>query len=379
MTQPLSILAPTRYPWKFNSPKQSRHCIYVRHFLPLNYISKKIEGITIFNPLPPRRFNLIHAFNRIPMSALPFVIGFESHLPRAFGIEASAFFRFMTSLLASDNCRAIIATSAFARRTFLRMHERSPYRDCLYQKIQMRLPNILIGEAPDACASAAEEPIRVVFVGNHFGRKGGCVTLRMAELALIKRLPITFHIVSKFEVGATSWTDPLTPGYFDRYRELLNLSNVRYHRSLPNASVLELLQRAHFAILTTLSDTFGYSAIEAMSNYTPVVGTRQGALPEFIENNKNGILLDLSTDEFGEWIYLGANRTTGNFARRHREEIERLAQAALCAVERVTANWQEYRELRQNARATAVRLFSAKDATEYWDELYEVSVRRISG
>ena len=152
----------------------------------------------------------------------------------------------------------------------------------------MRLPNILIGEARDACDASVREPIRVVFVGNHFGRKGGCVTLRMAELAMLKKLPIVFHIISKFEVGASSWTDPLTPGYFDRYRELLSLPNVRNHGSLPNASVLDFIQGAHFAILTTLSDTFGYSAIEAMASYTPVIATAQGALPEFIEHNKMG-------------------------------------------------------------------------------------------
>jgi glycosyltransferase involved in cell wall biosynthesis len=377
MTEALSILAPTRYPWKFNSPKQSRHRISVRTFLPLNYISKKAEGVTLFNPLPPKHFDLIHAFNRIPISGRPFVIGFESHLPRGFGIEESAFFRFMTSRLASAKCRAIIATSEFARRIFLRMHERSPCREGLYRKLQVRLPNILIGEAQDACDTSAGASIRVVFVGNHFGRKGGCVTLRMAELAILKKLPIVFHIVSKFEVGASSWTDPLTPDYFDRYRELLHLSNVHYHRSLPNAAVLELMQRAHFAILTTLSDTFGYSAIEAMASWTPVIATAQGALPEFIEHNKNGILLDLSTDDFGEWTYLGADRTTESFARRHREEINRLAEAALNALIRLTQNGQEYRELRRNARATAVRLFSAKDAREYWDNLYEVSVRQI--
>jgi glycosyltransferase involved in cell wall biosynthesis len=258
------------------------------------------------------------------------------------------------------------------------MHERSPYRERLYRKVQVRLPNILIGEARDACEAAVQEPIRVLFVGNHFGRKGGCVTLRMAELAMVKKLPMQFDIVSKFEVGAASWTDPLTRGYFDRYRKSLSLSNVRYHGSLPNASVLELTQRAHFAILTTLSDTFGYSAIEAMANYTPVIATTQGALPEFIEHNKNGILLDLSTDELGEWTHLSADRTTDNFARRHREEIEQLADAALNAVLRLRANKKEYRELRRNARATAVQLFSAKDANEYWDDLYEVSVRRIS-
>jgi hypothetical protein len=72
---------------------------------------------------------------------------------------------------------------------------------------------------------------------------------------------------------------------------------------------------------------------------------------------------------------LRVDRTTDNFARLHREEIERLADAALHAVERLTANRQEYREMRRNARATAASLFSAKDASEYWDDLYEVSMR----
>jgi len=377
MRYPLSILAPTRYPWRFNSPRQSRHRIAIRAFLPLNYISKKIEGITIFNPLPPKHFDLIHAFNRIPISGLPFVIGFESHLPRGFGIERSAFFRFMTSRLADDNCRAIIATSKFARRMFLKMHERSQHRELLYKKIQVRLPNIFISDTSDAFDEPSQEPIRLVFVGNHFGRKGGCVTLRMAELAIEKKLPILFDVVSKFEVGPPSWTDPLTPGYFDRYRDLLTLSNVRYHGSLANTSVLELIRHAHFAILTTFSDTFGYSAIEAMANYTPVIATAQGALPEFIEHEKNGVLLDLTTDKFGEWVHLKADRTTDGFARRHREEIERLADAALDAVMRLATSGSEYGKLRQNARATAVRLFSAKDANKYWDGLYESAVRGV--
>lgn len=374
MDRRLSILAPIRYPWRFNSPKQSRHQIAVRAFAPLNYISKRIEGITVFNPLPPRRFDLIHAFNRIPLSALPFVIGFESHLPRGFGIEHSAFFHLMTARLAHDKCRAIIATSQCARRIFLKMHEGSPYRERLLQKLHVSLPNIELEEAEDACAGQIQEPIQVVFVGNHFGRKGGCVALRMAELANDKKLPLCLDVISKFEVGEVSWTDPTDPKYFDRYRELLNLPNVRFHGSLPNPEVLALVRRAHFAILTTFSDTFGYSAIEAMANYTPIIATAQGALPEFIQDGYNGVLLDLDTDELGEWIHANADRTKATFAAKHREEIERLAHASLQAVMNLAADRDQYGALRRNARATAVKLFSAKDANVYWDELYDRAV-----
>ena len=377
MDHQLTILAPVRYLWGFNSPRHSRHQIYVRTFLPLNYISQKIEGVTLFNPLPPKRFDLIHAFNRIPLSGLPFLIGFESHLPRGFGIEKSAFFRFMTERLASGKCRAIVAISQSARRLFLQMHEGSPYYDELSAKLHVRLPNIVIDSLEDACRGAIQEPIRVLFVGNHFGRKGGCVTLRIAELALEHKLPLRFDIVSKFEVGRRSWTDPTDPAYFDRYRKLLRLPNVYYHGPLPNGSVLTLLRQTHFAILATFSDTFGFSAIEAMANYTPVIATAQGSLPEFIRDGHNGILLDLQTDEFGEWIHRLDDRSTAAFAALHREEIERLAVAALDHIVHIAGDATAYRALRKNARASAIALFSAEQANKYWDDMYERAIEGV--
>ena len=79
----LRILAPIRYPWTFNGPRNSEHIIERRSFVPFDWISKKFEAITVFNPLPPRCSDLVHAFNRIPLGSTPFVKGFESHLPRA--------------------------------------------------------------------------------------------------------------------------------------------------------------------------------------------------------------------------------------------------------------------------------------------------------
>ena len=367
----LSVLAPTRYPWRFNSPKYSKHQICIRNFLPLNYLSQKIEGVTFFNPFPPKRFDLIHAFNRIPISKLPYLIGFELHLPRGFGIERSRFFDFMTRRLVSQKCRAVIAMSQSARKFFLHMHASSPYYDELRKKLHVRMPNIIIDPSEDAYNDSTQEPIRVCFVGQHFGRKGGCVSLRMAELAIQRKLPLCFDIVSNFVVGRKSWTDPVDPEYFDPYLKLLNLPNVSYYGSLPNAAVQKLLRRAHFMVLATLSDTFAYSAIEAMANYVPVIATAQGALPEFIRDGANGVLLDLETDEFGEWIHLGDDRSTAAYAALHREEVERLAHAALQRILDIAADPSRYHALRRNARTTAIELFSANDASQYWDNMYE--------
>src|SRR5260370_5238390 len=104
MRDALNILAPTRYPWQFNSPRHSKHIISIRNFLPLNYVHSSIEGVTVFNPFPLCKLDLIHAFNRIPIGVSPFLIGFESALPPAFASEDSPLSALLAPMLASTIC-----------------------------------------------------------------------------------------------------------------------------------------------------------------------------------------------------------------------------------------------------------------------------------
>ena len=180
-TRPLRILAPTRYPWRFNSPRHSRHAITNQPFLPMNKIDERIEGFTIFPPTL-RRYDLVHAFNRIPVGRTPYLIGFESHLPRAFSLESTAYFRTLTKSLAGKRCRGIVAISRFSERIFRKMHAESAMAEELYEKLEMRYPNIEIPAVEDQ-APDLNGPLQLVFVGHHFARKGGCVAVRLAELA----------------------------------------------------------------------------------------------------------------------------------------------------------------------------------------------------
>jgi glycosyltransferase involved in cell wall biosynthesis len=366
----LSVLAPTRYPWRFNSPRHTRHKIETRNFVPMNYISPKLEGITVLSPLPPRKFDIVHAFNRIPLGSTPFVMSFESHMPRGFGVEQSRLYRFMMNQLLSERCVGIGAISKHARRIFLTSHENHPRFDQLKRKLFLRYPNMVIEDRADTYTEETQYPIRVVFVGNHFARKGGCVGVRMAELALEQGIPLEVDIISTVEVGAASWTDPLAPGYFDRYRKLLTLPNVRHVQNIPNAQVLEIVRNAHFSLLTTFCDTFGYSVIESEANYVPVIGTAQGALPEFITHQKNGILLPMDTTEIGEWSHIADDRSTPEFADVHAREIERMAQESLREIVTIMEDQNRYKAMRQAAYETAKSMFSSTDATAFWDEYY---------
>ena len=372
----LTVVAPTRYPWRFNSPRKSQHRVVRRRFLPLNYVSPKLEGVTAFPPFP--RPDLIHAFNRIPMTRRPFVIGFESHLPRGFGIENSAFFRWMTEQLLDERCRAIVAISDFARRMFLHQHANHPQLANLQRKLVVRLPSVQMPAAPDPEARAPLEPLRLLFVGNHFARKGGCVALRMAEQALAQGLPLHVEIISKIEIGPVSWTDPSDPAFFDRYRPSLSLPNVTVHGALSNEEVLERVRKAHFVLLPTFGDTFGYSAIEGLMHGTPVIATAQCALPEFITDGINGFLLDLPVTAQGEWILLGRpDRASANFAEAHAAEVDRLAATALERLSQLLDEPHRYAGIVTGAHESARQHFDAVDADVFWDDLYSKAAQGV--
>ncbi len=372
----LRILAPVGYPWRFNSPRHSHHIIETRKFAPMNYVSRKLEGITVFNPLPPRRFDLIHAFNRIPLGQAPFVIGFEDYLPRAFGVEKSYYYRWLIDTLTSPRCHTIVAISDYARTVFKSLHENQEHSRELLEKLLVRYPNIDIPDVPDALAGTDFSKFTITFVGNDFGRKGGCVAVKLAEKALAKGFPLKIDIVSSLNMGGAIWTDPVSTEFFDRYRVLLDLPNVTVHSRLENTKVRSLLSRSHFSILTTLGDTFGYSAIESMAYWTPVIATRQCALPEFVQHLHNGLVIDLPTSKIGQWIHQSSpERGTKRFEPIFEDEIERITDETFKLLLDLLERPQKLREMRRRARQTCVEMFDSKEATKFWDATYEDAFR----
>ena len=56
------------------------------------------------------------------------------------------------------------------------------------------------------------------------------------------------------------------------------------------------MRDADFLILPTLHDTFGFVAIEALAQGTPVIATATCALPEIIQHDVCGYLLPFDND-----------------------------------------------------------------------------------
>jgi glycosyltransferase involved in cell wall biosynthesis len=112
-----------------------------------------------------------------------------------------------------------------------------------------------------------------------------------------------------------------------------------------------------------------------MAYWTPVIGTRQSALQEFIEHAVNGVLLDLPLNNTGDWLYsAAADRDTHAFEKIYRDEIERLAEQTFADIVMLSHAPEKMSAMRAAARKTAEELFNENESNEYWDEVYETAM-----
>ncbi|WCR10716.1 glycosyltransferase family 4 protein [Paracoccus stylophorae] len=360
-----------RYPMQFMTARHSRHILDWRRFVPFNQIHPGLEGMTVMAPGRPA--DLVHTNNRIPLGARKYILSFEDNAPRRFRFpEDNRLTRFLDDRIASPRCRRLIAMSDFARRRFLHQHRDNPDLPRLRAKLDVRYPNIVIRDTQDQLRDDPCTTLVLTFVGAHFARKGGCVAVRIAQKALAAGLPIRVNIVSPLVMGKAVWTDPERPEFFKEYTDLLTLENVEYNSTMPNAQTRQKLAQSHFCVLTTFVDTFGFSAIEAMAEHTPVLGTRLCALPEFIEDDRNGILIDMPVNALGMWQRpQDISRASPEYEDYFRAEVDRIASAAVDRLTPLIGDRDRIARMRRAARDTAVEKFDSRAASIRWDALYD--------
>ena len=365
-----------KYQTNFMTPRSSRHRIERRSFVPMNKLHHSLDGVTIIRP--GLQADLVHAHNRVPVGSKRFLMSFESVMPRRFSWSSdNPYTKYLNRKVASPNCRRLVAMSDFARRSVLRQHLELPHYESVAAKMSVMYPNVPLGMHADQLANEPLDVLRLIFVGGDFARKGGTVAVKAAEKALKRKLPLELTIVSSLKGLGEIWTDPDSETFYDEYLKLLELPNVTHLSGQPNSVVRDLLRRSHFSLLPTFADTFGFSAIESMADHTPVIATSICALPEFVVDEWNGLLLDLPQNEIGAWTgakYFGPGRGDAAYARLMRNEIERLADNLVDRLEGLMGQPEKLKQMRSAARQTAESMFCADKAAEEWDAFYDVIV-----
>lgn len=290
---------------KANLPRNSRHeLIYPSPFpagkYPLENLWHPLRNLSTWRA-PLNQKSIVHAFNSIPFTNSPFVITGELFIP-FFSIKDSSdifetsFHKHLQNRLLRDNCRKIILISDYAVN---RIRCKSPELfDKIRHKIEVIHPNFV---AQPQQAKSVGDRLKIVFVGNHFARKGGISVLKFAQKAYKAGLPLDVHIVSRLDVGSGIPTDYPDKKKYQGYLDLLSLPNITLHQSLPNPAVLELMRSSDFQLMPSLEDTYGFSIVEGFSTATPAITSNICALPELVEHRRNGYILNLPKSDLGSW------------------------------------------------------------------------------
>jgi glycosyltransferase involved in cell wall biosynthesis len=122
-------------------------------------------------------------------------------------------------------------------------------------------------------SGGTREPLRIVFVGNDWERKGGPRLLKWHQQ----------HWKDKAELHVCSAKAPRDP----------SAANVVWHGAVPNDHLMkQLLPSMDVFVLPTLVDASPIAVQEAASCGLPVVSTRIAGVPELIQDGTTGFVCD---------------------------------------------------------------------------------------
>jgi glycosyltransferase involved in cell wall biosynthesis len=319
---------------KFNLPERVSHHVRFQRFAPLQYVWAPLGAVGLYWPSPA--CDLVHSMNRIPMFPFkPWVVTFESVLPRTLTGSGHWLFRQVRERLVDQDCLGIVAMSAWARNMFEFYNRDWPGLQPALAKTVVLHPSIVM-QTPTIRRWRRDEPLRILFIGNDFARKGGVVAVRLAKRAMAEGLPIELHIVSALRYGPNCHADHQDRRAYESDIELLNLPNVHVHGMLSNSVALERMAASHLTFLPTLHDTYGFSVLEGFSCGTPAITSNVCAQPE-INGIAGGVMLSLPTDAQNRWVALDQYQPQ-EYWDIVNSAYESLASQAFLAVEKIHDN-----------------------------------------
>jgi starch synthase len=174
-----------------------------------------------------------------------------------------------------STARLIVAASSWAAACV-----RAEYPECTTEILVMPVPVQLdafdpmwIDERYQRAATAGYRP-RLLFMGGDFSRKGGDILLSAWEAAGFGR-QATLDIVTAYPLDRRP-------------------AGVTVHTGVTAHSPewRALWQKADIFVLPTRDEAFGMVFQEAAAAGLPSVGTRINAIPELVENGRNGLLVE---------------------------------------------------------------------------------------
>lgn len=268
----------------------------------------------------PRK-GVIHTFNSVVLGKNRWCATFESYLPRNNQTRSRSFCDalsdrnelekgtlFLYRQLAKENCLGCIALSETTRKMQMNVLRQLDY--CLGKENAERImkktyvlhppQKIMITEEEFQNKFNEKGPLKLIFIGHDFFRKGGKEVLDVLS-GLADRY--SFHLTVVSRLDYKDYATDTSRETMLHYKEILKHTKwITYFETLENEKVLELSKEAHIGLLPTFADTYGYSILEMQACGCSVMTTDIRALPE-INNEECGWVVRLPKGEFGEADY----------------------------------------------------------------------------
>lgn len=138
------------------------------------------------------------------------------------------------------------------------------------RRIRVLHPGVDLSLWKPATKRVHEGPLKLLFVGGDFARKGGYLLLEVMRERFATRC--TLDVVTRDEV-------PETPG-------------VTVHRCEPNSpELVRLYQEADLFVMPTRAECFGHVTVEAMASGLPVIVGDVGGAHDIVDEGETGWLV----------------------------------------------------------------------------------------
>ncbi len=133
-------------------------------------------------------------------------------------------------------------------------------------------------------SSLKSDSKKILCVGNYVSRKG--IIYLIEAFSQIERQNVTLHLVGNRKNNSS---------YYNKLKnavEKLKLTEcVVFHDGSNQENIKHLYASADIFVLPSLKETFGIVFLEAMHYGLPIITTNVSAMPELIEEGKNGFLV----------------------------------------------------------------------------------------
>jgi len=144
---------------------------------------------------------------------------------------------------------------------------------------------VLIQKEIKYCANRKDGVVRLLFVGTHSPQKGFDNLLKAFKFLIEKEYLIELHTIGE-------WVSSEFEHKMKKLLELYKIKNrVVIHGCKYDKQKWEVFSESQMLVLPSLREGQPLVILEALGCGIPVVATRVGAIPETIENGKNGYLI----------------------------------------------------------------------------------------